>query len=119
MPTATEAILVTELAALCVNVSSPTEAASGPLPMAGTDPTCFDATVDVCASPILTKTAVSAGSELAEVADDDWEKVEESFVRDMIPALVTTEAAPGPLPIAGTTPACFVLGPDAVALFAT
>ena len=119
MPTATEAILVTELAALCVNVSSPTEAASGPLPMAGTDPTCFVATVDVCASPTLNKTAVSAGSGLAEVANDGREEIEEFSVKDMIPALVTTDAAPGPLSIAGTKPACFVLGPDAVALFAT
>lgn len=37
----------------------------------------------------------------------------------MIPALITTEAAPGPLPIAGTNPACFVPGPDTVVLFAT
>lgn len=86
--------------------------------MAGTDPTCFVATTDVCASPTFTKTAVSAGSELAEVANDGWEVAEESLIKDIVPALVTTEAAPGPLPIAGTEPTCFVLGPDAVALSA-
>lgn len=87
--------------------------------MAGTDPTCFVVIVDVCASPTFTKTAVSAGSEFAEVANDGWEEIEESFVKDMIPVLLTTEAAPGPLPNAGTKPACFVPRPDAVALFAT
>ncbi len=87
--------------------------------MAGADPTCFVVMVDVCASPTFAKTAVSAGSELAEVANDDWEEIEESFVKDMITALLTTEAAPGPLPNAGTKPACFVPRPDTVALFAT
>lgn len=87
--------------------------------MAGTDPTCFVVIADVCASSTFTKTAVFAGSDVAEVADDGWEEIEESFDKDMIPALLTTEAAPGPLPNAGTRPACFVAGPDAVALFAT
>lgn len=87
--------------------------------MAGTDPTCFVATVDVCASLTFTNTAVSTGGEFAEVANDGWEEIKDSFVKDMIPALVTTETAPGPLPIAGTKPACFVPGPDAVTLFAT
>lgn len=87
--------------------------------MAGTDPTCLVATVDVCASPTLTKTAVSAGSEPAEVANDGWEVAEESLIKDMVPPMVTSEAAPGPLPIAITEPTCFVLRPDAVALSAT
>lgn len=60
--------------------------------MAGTDPTCFVVIVDVCAS--FTKTAVSAGSDPAEVANDGWEEIEESFVKDRIPALLTMEAAP-------------------------
>lgn len=76
------------------------------------------ATVDVCAPPTLTKMAVSAGSEPAEVANDGWEEAEESLIKDMVPALVTSEAAPGPLPIAATEPTCFVLRPDAVALYA-
>lgn len=62
--------------------------------MAGTDPTCFVVIVDVCASPTFTKTAVSAGSDPAEVANDGWEEIEESFVKYRIPALLTTEAAP-------------------------
>lgn len=111
MPVPTEAILVTELATILVNVSSPTDAAPGPLPMAGTDPTCFVATADVCASPTLTKAAVSAGNEPAEAVDDGWEATEVSFAKDMVPALVTMEAAPGPLPIAATEPTCFVTEP--------
>lgn len=87
--------------------------------MAGTDPTCLVATVDVCASPTLTTTAVSAGSEPAEVANDRWEVADESLIKDIVPLLVTSEAAPGPLPIAVTEPACFVLRPGAVALSAT
>lgn len=77
------------------------------------------ATVEVCASPTFAKTAVSAGSEPAEVANDGWEVAAESLIKDMVPALVTTEAAPGPLPIAATEPACFVLVSDAVALSTT
>lgn len=43
--------------------------------MAGTDPTCFVATADVCASPAFTETTVSAGSELAKGANDGWEEI--------------------------------------------
>lgn len=63
--------------------------------------------------------AVSAGSEPAEVANEEWEVAEESLIKDMVSAPVTSDAAPGPLPIAATEPTCFVLRPDAVALSAT
>lgn len=61
--------------------------------MAGTDPTCLVAIVDICASPTFTKTAVSVGSDPAEVANDGWEEIEESFIKCRIPALLATEAA--------------------------
>ena len=82
-----------------------TDAAPGPLPTAGTEPTCLVG--------VAMEGPPSVGEDIAAVGDG-FDVVEEGraadgegLVTDVVRALDSMEAAPGPLPTAGTEPTCF------------
>lgn len=82
-----------------------TDAAPGPLPTAGTEPTCLVGAA--------MEGPPSVGDDIAAVGDG-FDAVEEGraadgegLVTDVVRALDSMEAAPGPLPTAGTEPTCF------------
>ena len=72
-------------------------AAPGPLPKAGTDPTCFDAAAEGAAAVCLLCDRSPAGA-------DDGLLVSCGVVEGLFETVV---AAPGPSPNAGTDPTCF------------
>lgn len=82
-----------------------TDAAPGPLPTAGTEPTCLVGAA--------MEDPPSVGEDIAAVGDG-FDVVEEGraadgegLVTDVVIALDSMDAAPGPLPTAGTEPTCF------------
>ena len=82
-----------------------TDAAPGPLPIAGTEPTCL---VGAAAEgPPSVEEDIAAVGDGFDVVEEGRAADGEGLVTDVVRALDSIEAAPGPLPTAGTEPTCF------------
>lgn len=80
------------------------DAAPGPLPTAGTEPICLELAAMDGPPSVEDKATVSKGF---DVVDEGRAADGEGVENDVVVALDSMDAAPAPLPTAGTEPTCF------------
>lgn len=81
------------------------DAAPAPLPAAGTEPTCL--VVAAMEGPLSVGEDKACVSDGFEAVDEGRATDGEGCLNDVVVALDSMEAAPAPLPTAGTEPTCF------------